>query len=108
MEDFDVTLSLLELGYPNRITYKYAWGQGRSGDDGGCSLYRTSEMQKNAAIRLAEFHPRTVKVVNKRSKTKWGGLDSEVRVDVIVNWKKAFKPKRLENNSKKGIRGLWA
>jgi len=46
-------------------------------------------------------------VVTKKSKDKWGGFDSNARVDVVINWKKAYRPKRIVTN-KKGILDLWA
>jgi len=97
MEDFDVTLSLLEAGYPNRVTYKYAWGQKKSGDVGGCSTYRTSGVQRQAAIQLCQRHPKSVKVVGKKTKTAWGGGIGNTRTDVCINWKIAYNPKRGTN-----------
>ncbi len=97
MEDFDVTLSLLEKGFPNRVTYQYAWGQRKSGDAGGCSLYRTAEVQKKAAHALSKLHPGLVKVIQKECKKVWTGIDSKYRTDVIISWKKAYKPKRQKN-----------
>jgi hypothetical protein len=91
MEDFDITLTLLEKGYPNRVTYEYAWGQRRSGDEGGCSLYRNDEMQREAALELARLHPGLVKIVEKESKEAWGGFESSTRTDVNIQWKKAFE-----------------
>lgn len=91
MEDFDLTLSLLEAGFPNRVTYQYCWGQRCSGDAGGCSQWRTSEIQEEAARNLYRLHPASVKVVTKKSKEAWGGLSSKERVDVIISWKKAFE-----------------
>jgi len=100
MEDFDVTLSLLEKGFPNRITYEYAWAQKKSGDVGGCSAYRTSQMQEKAAHELKKLHPKYVKVVQKESKVKWEGFDSKIRTDVNISWKKAYRVKIDKN---KGI-----
>jgi len=94
MEDFDVTLTLLEKGYPNRVSYEYAWAQRKSGDDGGCSLYRTSRTQAEAAQGLKKLHPKYVKVVKKTSKVAWKGFESRTRTDVNIQWKKAYHPKR--------------
>lgn len=89
MEDFDLTLQLLRLGYPNRVSYQYAWGQKASGAEGGCSTYRTAEVQAAAAHKLAELHPGLVKVTEKSSKSAWkGGM--ETRTDVVVRWQKAY------------------
>ena len=93
MEDFDVTLTLLRAGLPNRVTYKYAWGQMASGAKGGCSSYRNDETQKAAAFALKKLHPFVVSVVKKTSAKPWGGFKSATRFDVNIGWKKAFKSK---------------
>lgn len=98
MEDFDMTLSLLAAGYKNRVSYKYCWGQGKSGDRGGCSTYRTSEMQKEAAIALSKLHPGIVKIKAKKGKEEWGGINSLYRTDVNILWKKAFKEKERKGS----------
>ena len=55
---------------------------------GGCSTYRTMELQGAAAEKLAAKHHPFVKVVIKKTKTAWGGAE---RKDVIVQWKKAYQ-----------------
>jgi hypothetical protein len=87
-EDFDVTLQLLRKGYSNAIVNTHVQGQGGSNTAGGCSTYRTMELQASAAERLATLHPEFVKVVTKQTKASWGG---EARQDVVVQWQKAFK-----------------
>lgn len=88
MEDFDVTLQLLRLGLKNCILCN--WVQNNSGGSnapGGCSLYRTPALQTQAANKLAELHHPHVKVVEKTTKTAWGG---QKRTDVRVSWKQAL------------------
>lgn len=87
MEDFDVTLQLLRLGWPNRLCNSWVHNQGGSQVTGGCSQMRTPLVQTKAANMLHELHPRFVKVVRKETKTSWGGLP---RTDVTIYWKKAF------------------
>ena len=88
MEDFDLTLQLLRNGFPNRVFYKYAWNQPGSNAPGGCSGYRTPEVQAKAAHTLKRLHPDFVTVVERDS--KWGeGM--AVRTDVRVSWAKAAK-----------------
>lgn len=88
-QDFDVTLQLLRAGYPNRISWKYATGQASgSGAKGGCAVYRTKEMMDRCAHELAALHPGFVKVVEKETKTSFGG---GVRSDVVIAWQKAYK-----------------
>lgn len=87
MEDFHVALSLLERGYPNVVLNEYAHNQAGSGAAGGCSHFRTPEVQANAAMQLAHLHPGFVKVVQKETKSAWGG---GTRFDVNISWKKAY------------------
>jgi hypothetical protein len=88
MEDFHVALQLLERGYHNVILNDYAHNQAGSGAAGGCSHFRTPELHAANAEKLATFHPRYVKVVEKTTKGAWGG---GTRKDVVVQWKKAIK-----------------
>jgi len=89
MEDFDLTLQLLRRGWPNRVSYQYVWNQRGSGAEGGCSSYRTAEMQMNAAKELQRLHPNYVSVVMKSTGSVW--KDMEERGDVIVQWQKAYE-----------------
>lgn len=86
-EDFDVTLQLLRKGYPNLVLCEWVNGQGTSGAKGGCSHFRTIELHNKNATMLAELHHPFVKVVEKETKGAWGG---QPRLDVAVQWKKAF------------------
>lgn len=104
MEDFLVTLSLLQLGFKNRVAYKYAWDQKESGADGGCSLYRTSQMQAESAVLLARKFPGFVRVVKKKSSKPWKGFDSKVRTDVIIQWKKIFNMGKLDGGIREWLK----
>lgn len=86
MEDFDVTLQLLEKGYSNIVLNHWAQDQGTSNAPGGCSTYRTREVQAEGAHTLKKLHPDFVTVVEKETKGAWGG---GVRTDVRIAWKKA-------------------
>lgn len=90
MEDFHVTLSLLERGIPNACVYDYCWNQTGSNTKGGCSTYRNEETQSKAAHMLHEAHPKYVTVVKKKviGATSWEGMKE--RTDVRINWRKAF------------------
>lgn len=87
MEDFHVALCLLEKGYANALLNDYAHNQAGSGKSGGCSHFRTPALQAANAAKLAALHPKYVKVVEKTTKGAWGG---GTRVDVNIQWKKAF------------------
>lgn len=88
MEDFDVTLQLLRAGHANIVLTDWVHGQGSSNIKGGCSEYRTLDVQAQSAKALSQLHPDFVKVVEKTTKTAWGGA---TRLDVIVQWKKAYE-----------------
>lgn len=89
MEDFDVQLQLLKRGHE---CFQYNWlvqEQRGSNEEGGCSTYRTDEVQRKAAEQLAKLHPDCVTVVTKQQKgngTMWGS-----RTDVKVNWRRAIR-----------------
>ena len=89
MEDKHMILSLLELGYPNIVWYYYCCGQKGSNTAGGCSTYRTADMQRESAELLAADHPGFVKVTQKKTKGGWFGGDG-TRWDVVCSWQKAF------------------
>lgn len=90
MEDFNVTLSLLKSGVPNKILLDYVWNQPGSNSSGGCSVYRTAEVQAKAANQLAKLHPEFVKVVEKKvvGATSWDGM--KTRTDVRIDWHRAW------------------
>lgn len=102
MEDFNVTLSLLRAGFPNKVLLDYVWNQPGSNSDGGCSTYRTQKLQAKAAKQLAERHSEFVKVVEKKviGSTSWEGM--KTRTDVRIAWRKAW----LESG--KGDHPHWA
>lgn len=88
MEDFDITLQLLRAGHANIVLTDWIQGQGSSNAKGGCSEYRTLDIHAQSAKTLAALHPGFVKVVEKTTKTAWGGA---TRLDVIVQWKRAYE-----------------
>ena len=97
MEDFDLTLQLLRLGYPNRVSCQYAWTT-VSNLKGGCSEYRTEKMQRRAAERLAELHKPFIRLVQRKAKT-WKGLTE--RLDVRCSWKKAYAAGRAYRDGRR-------
>jgi len=87
MEDFDVTLTLLRAGHANAVVCTHVQNQKSSNAAGGCSEQRTLDLQCAAAKALHAHHPEFVKLVQKTTKTAWGGA---TRTDVQVAWKKAY------------------
>jgi hypothetical protein len=88
MEDFDVALQLLRKGFRSVTLNRWAQDQGTSNAPGGCSTYRSREVQAQGARGLAKLHPDFVTVVTKETKGAWGGGS---RTDVRVAWKKAYE-----------------
>jgi hypothetical protein len=94
MEDHDVQLQLLRSGRKNALLYWWASGQTRTGNPGGCSIYRTLEVHNAAARRLAELHPglvtvRASHVTGKERKT--GGGDMAARLETTIQWRRAYR-----------------
>jgi len=92
MEDFHVALRLHEQGLSSIVVNTVAHNQvGGSNAPGGCSQYRTMQVQGDAADLLHRLHPKYVKVVEKETKTAWNG---QPRKDVTVYWKRCVEDHR--------------
>lgn len=90
MEDFDMELQLLTQGLPS-VTYNgIVQDQHQNNSAGGCSGYRTLEVQAAAAHKLKELWPSFVTVVTRAPAREWIGMGGE-RTDVRVNWAAAAK-----------------
>lgn len=92
MEDFHMVLSLLELGYPNIMSCRWAHDQISSNSRGGATSYRNLEYHKVCALNLKEKHPRSVTVVRKKTISSWGGTRENpvIRTDVRIQWQKSL------------------
>ena len=86
-EDFDISLQLLRAGWPNSVSYHWAQGQPGTQAVGGCSEYRTLEMQDRSAHELVAAHPGFVSIRQKKNKT---GGEFGSRTEVTIYWKKAY------------------
>lgn len=101
-EDYHVTLCLLNAGYKNRVLFNFAKTDRGRNAPGGCSQYRNYDMQRKASMWMAEHHPEvSIKV---KTSHNWKNFDSKGenahRVDMLIQWKKAYKPKKsLQSNS---------
>jgi hypothetical protein len=95
MEDFDVVLQLLRLGYKNAVIGDYIFSGSPSNSSGGCSIERTMKVQKEAAEKLAELHAPFVKTVLKQTTSAWNGAE---RTDVVVQWKKAYESSEVPSD----------
>lgn len=88
MEDFDIQLQLLTRGFENIVYNGIVQDQHQNNSEGGCSLYRTGEVQAEAAHALAKLWPGVVTVVERAPKREWIGMGP--RTDVRVNWRRAI------------------
>lgn len=66
-EDFWVALSLLRQGYAWHVDVEYVNGDAGSNAAGGCSTFRTADLQARCVKRLADEFPEWVQVVQKDS-----------------------------------------
>lgn len=88
MEDFNINLRILRSGAMTCVVNGWVSNQvGGSDAPGGCSTYRTDQVQTDSANMLAKLHPGFVRVVQKTTKGAWGG---KTRTDVVISWKKAY------------------
>jgi hypothetical protein len=86
-EDLDMTLQLLRAGLDNKIVNWAVTNQGGSNSKGGCAQWRTFEVMDATARQLHKLHPDYVRLVEKTTKTAWGG---GTRTEVVISWKRAF------------------
>lgn len=93
MDDFHLTLQLLEAGEPNVVSLRYRTCPAPANAPGGCSEQRTLQRQNESAQLLARLHPENVKV---REKKAWRGMDGTM-YDVTVQWKMAYKRSQRRN-----------
>lgn len=91
-QDFHMTLCFLNAGYNNRILYTYAQEDVGSNADGGCSSYRNEELQRKVSFWFTDNHPEVT--VKAKSSKNWKGYGN-TRVDMTVQWKQAYKPKKV-------------
>jgi len=88
LADVVLNCTLLARGCPNALVTTYFQDHGPCQAPGGCSIYRTPDMQRDAVEYLAARFPGYVKLVVRRPKVaKWMG---DVRYDYTCQWKKLY------------------
>jgi len=90
MSDYYFVLSYLKKGYKNKIITIYTRDD-KMQTEGGCSIYRTPKMVSNSAVKLYKAFPDCVTLAYKNTGT-W----KEERIDVKMQWKKAFNKEKYE------------
>lgn len=84
--DVFLNCHVLSSGGSNRLITQYLVDWKPSQAPGGCSIYRTPELQEQAVDKLVElFGPYVKKVIKKPKASKWLG---DERVDFRTQWKK--------------------
>lgn len=95
-EDFHMALSFLNAGYKTRALFTFAQEDIGSNAEGGCSLYRTAEVQKKTSFWMADNHPEVdIRVKSSKNWKMKGKGAANTRVDMVVGWRKAYKPKKV-------------
>lgn len=87
MEDFDVTLQLMRLGYKNCLITKYSQDQRQTQNPGGCSDYRTHELHQQNVRKLADLHKGFITLKEKNNIT---GGEFGKRMEALIYWKRAW------------------
>ncbi len=90
MSDYFFVLSYLKKGYKNRVITTFTRDD-KMQTEGGCSVYRTAQTVSDSAIKLHKAFPDCVSLAYKRTGT-W----KEERIDVKMQWKKAFDKEKYE------------
>lgn len=89
VEDLEIAVQLYKLGLPAVLFSVWAHDDIKgTNSSGGCSSYRTHEMQAAAVRKMAEIHAPFVTVVEKKAKS---GGDFGTRLDPKINWKKLYE-----------------
>jgi len=88
LADVFLNCHLLSRGISNKLITIVCQDHGSCQAPGGCSIYRTPQMQKDAVLAVAaEFGPFAKAVTKKPKVAKWMG---DERTDLIVQWKKMY------------------
>ena len=96
LADIVLALKLLSRGQKTALYCDVFWDQVRgSNAEGGCSLYRTPEVQEQAVLGLHEMFPHYVHVVKKQTKGGWFGKDVP-RTDFTIYWNRAWNHGRAQ------------
>ncbi len=89
LADVILNCTLLSRGQPNALITTYFQDHGPCQAPGGCSTYRTPDIQREAAEYIAKrWHPFAKTVIRRPKVAKWMGGE---RTEFQVQWKKLFK-----------------
>lgn len=102
LADVILNCTLLSRGQPNAILTTFFQDHGPCQAPGGCSIYRTADMQRAAVSYLAARWPEFVKVVKRKTNDGWLANEEGERVDYTAQWKKLYAAGRAYAD---GLRG---
>lgn len=88
-EDLYISLEMLKAGYPTRILFNYAQDHKARNQEGGCSLYRTLDVEEKSSKYMALTYPGVVKIQVKKRKGGWGkpiGNGMTMTIGMRVSW----------------------
>lgn len=91
MDDFNMTLQLLTMGYNNKVSLTYRTSPGKANSKGGASLWRNVEITNRSANNMKKNFPDFVRI---REKKNWDGIVGAQQLDIVANWKKAYESSR--------------
>jgi len=92
LADVALNLNVLSRGLGNRLLTEAVLDYGSCQADGGCSLTRTANVQKEAVEHYASLYPHWFKVVKKKPKGEnWLADEEGYRYDFRGAWKKLNK-----------------
>lgn len=94
MEDFDVTLQLMKLGYKNCVITKYAQDHFSTQLPGGCSDYRSHALHEENVLKMERLHRPFITVKEKKNRT---GGEFGQRTEATIYWKKAWESSQGPN-----------
>jgi hypothetical protein len=90
LADVVLNCTLLGRGIGNKIITTHFQDHGPCQAPGGCSIYRTAEMQRSAVEYLSNRFPGYVKGVERVTNDKWLANEAGVRYDYTAMWKRLY------------------
>ena len=94
-EDTHVLLQLTKKGLKSRISNRFRYESAPPAMAGGCSTFRTIELQNESNLTLFKLHPGLVRLVEKE--VTRGGFAGQTAIHAVVQWKKAYQTSMINN-----------
>jgi len=91
--DLNLTLHLLTTGFLTAYSATFLVNSTEVNHPGGCSLYRTIEMERASVEYLKRTYPKFVSTKKKRG---WVGEPDLIRDAPFISWKQALNQERFE------------